>query len=205
MQVTDSDKLVPIVEDLSFKQTGQYQVSRRSVTGQLLTWLKSGSWWTSPCNWCVYRCVTRYYFPHRLHIFRSTRVCRYAAVTVKNENIWMSLRWLGAVQVFTPPPLKIVLFCEMWQLSQSLMERLYDCCCTFSPVWRCYLQSLGVSVLVLLLLEQLLNVCLQFLHMCVCFLLKSHVSSLLFLQTLFQTLKLIILNAQLCFLQQHTW
>lgn len=135
-----------------------------------------------------------------------TCVCRYAAVTVKNENIWISLWWLGAVQVFTPaPPQDCVI---LWDVTAEPINdgaSPSDCCCIFSPVWRRYLQSLGVSVLVLLLLEQLLNMCLQFLHMRVCFLLKSHVSSLLFLQTLFQTLKLIILNAQLCFLQQHTW
>lgn len=66
-----------------------------------------------------------------------------------------------------------------------------------------YLQSLGVSVFLLLLLQQLLNVCVQLLRVCVCFLLQVCVASLLFLQTLLQDLDLVLLNEQLSFLQRQ--
>lgn len=64
-----------------------------------------------------------------------------------------------------------------------------------------YLQSLRDSVLLLLLLQQLLNVCLQFVCVCVSLLLQVCVSPLLFLQALLQNLDLVLLNHQLGFLQ----
>lgn len=88
-----------------------------------------------------------------------TCVCRYAAVTVKNENIWMSLWWLGAVQVFTPaPPQDCVI---LWDVTAepindgaspptvavysalcdvvtcSLWVSLCSSCCCWSNCWIC--------------------------------------------------------------------
>lgn len=67
-----------------------------------------------------------------------------------------------------------------------------------------YLQYLEVSVLVLSLLQQLLDVCKQLLAACVCFLLKLRGPSLFFLQTQLQTSNFIILNRQLGSLQHQT-
>ncbi len=66
-----------------------------------------------------------------------------------------------------------------------------------------YLQPLVVSLLVLLLQQQLLDVCVQLLGVCVCVLLQLCVSLLFFLQTQLQRANLFVLNAQLTLLQ-HT-
>lgn len=64
-----------------------------------------------------------------------------------------------------------------------------------------YLQSLVVSLSVLLLQQQLLDVCVQLCGVCVCVLLQLSVSSLLFLQTHLQRPDLLVLHAQLGLLQ----
>lgn len=64
-----------------------------------------------------------------------------------------------------------------------------------------YLQSLVVSLLVLALQQQLLDVCVQLLGVCVCVVLQLCVSPLFFLQTRLQRSNLLVLNAQLTLLQ----
>lgn len=65
-----------------------------------------------------------------------------------------------------------------------------------------YLQSLVVSQPVLVLQQQLLDVCVQLLGLCVFVLLQLCVSSLFFHQTGLQRSNLFILNAQLALLQK---
>lgn len=67
-----------------------------------------------------------------------------------------------------------------------------------------YLQSLVVSLLVLALQQQLLDVCVQLLGVCVCVVLQLCVSPLFFLQTRLQRSDLLVLNAQLTLLQTTT-